>query len=224
MYAIGEIVLVVIGILIALQINSWNEEREKKELEIEILSEIHANLKTDLTDHIGNINFIEGRLNASAILLKNLKYAEKFDDSIAPEISRIAIAAPHVNPIITGYKRMLSTDAEIISNDSVRVQISLIYENYYTWLLTILEELYLTQTASMNNMILENFIIQESNKVFPIYEPENFDELKRNTVFLTTLEAHMKYWEIVYWRYKEYLEEIENTIININNEIIAKGS
>ena len=27
-YAIGEIVLVVIGILIALQINTWNEERK----------------------------------------------------------------------------------------------------------------------------------------------------------------------------------------------------
>jgi len=30
-YAIGEIVLVVIGILIALQINNWNEERKDKE-------------------------------------------------------------------------------------------------------------------------------------------------------------------------------------------------
>ncbi len=30
-YAIGEIVLVVIGILIALQINNWNEEKKKHE-------------------------------------------------------------------------------------------------------------------------------------------------------------------------------------------------
>ena len=30
-YAIGEIVLVVIGILMALQINNWNEERKAKE-------------------------------------------------------------------------------------------------------------------------------------------------------------------------------------------------
>ena len=29
-YAIGEIILVVIGILIALQINNWNEVQEKK--------------------------------------------------------------------------------------------------------------------------------------------------------------------------------------------------
>ena len=31
-YAIGEIILVVIGILIALQINNWNERRKKAAL------------------------------------------------------------------------------------------------------------------------------------------------------------------------------------------------
>ena len=34
-YAIGEIVLVVFGILIALQINNWNEERKLRVIEIE---------------------------------------------------------------------------------------------------------------------------------------------------------------------------------------------
>ncbi|NNL82603.1 MAG: hypothetical protein HKP28_04380 [Winogradskyella sp.] len=32
-YAIGEIILVVIGILIALQINNWNEQRKEKQQE-----------------------------------------------------------------------------------------------------------------------------------------------------------------------------------------------
>ena len=39
-YAIGEIVLVVIGILIALQINNWNEDRKSRIEEIEILKSI----------------------------------------------------------------------------------------------------------------------------------------------------------------------------------------
>ncbi len=46
-YAIGEIVLVVIGILIAFQINNWNEERkeriEEKNLLLELRSEFRAN-------------------------------------------------------------------------------------------------------------------------------------------------------------------------------------
>ena len=34
MYALGEIILVVIGILIALQINNWNEDRKRSVIEI----------------------------------------------------------------------------------------------------------------------------------------------------------------------------------------------
>jgi len=46
-YAIGEIILVVIGILIALQINNWNEERKTKKFEDEILYLIGQNLIND---------------------------------------------------------------------------------------------------------------------------------------------------------------------------------
>lgn len=44
-YAIGEIVLVVIGILIALQINTWNQNRTKANKEANILANIHNEFK-----------------------------------------------------------------------------------------------------------------------------------------------------------------------------------
>ena len=46
-YAIGEIILVVIGILIALQINNWNENRKDNIIEEQILNEILISLKSD---------------------------------------------------------------------------------------------------------------------------------------------------------------------------------
>ncbi|MBK7372500.1 MAG: hypothetical protein IPJ09_13875 [Saprospiraceae bacterium] len=46
-YAIGEIVLVVIGILIAFQINSWNENRKLAFAEMEFLEGIKTDLKKD---------------------------------------------------------------------------------------------------------------------------------------------------------------------------------
>ncbi|EAQ41261.2 DUF6090 family protein [Polaribacter sp. MED152] len=46
-YAIGEIILVVIGILIALGINNWNENRKNKESEKIILNNINKNLTID---------------------------------------------------------------------------------------------------------------------------------------------------------------------------------
>jgi len=44
-YAIGEIILVVIGILIALSINNWNENRIKSNKETTILANIHKEFK-----------------------------------------------------------------------------------------------------------------------------------------------------------------------------------
>ncbi len=41
-YAVGEIVLVVIGILIALQINNWNNEVEKRNEEKQIIQNLHV--------------------------------------------------------------------------------------------------------------------------------------------------------------------------------------
>ena len=46
-YAIGEIVLVVIGILIALQVNNWNENRKNAQEKIEFLNGIRNELGLD---------------------------------------------------------------------------------------------------------------------------------------------------------------------------------
>ena len=68
-YAIGEIILVVIGILIALQINNWNEERKNKILEYTYLE----NIKTDLSLNITELQqFITSRkkcIISSSIIL-----------------------------------------------------------------------------------------------------------------------------------------------------------
>jgi len=47
-YAIGEIVLVVIGILIALQINNWNESRKERQQEKAILYQLNIDFQSNL--------------------------------------------------------------------------------------------------------------------------------------------------------------------------------
>ncbi len=54
LYAIGEIILVVIGILIALQINNWNAGKKESNLADEYLKKITLNIEDDI-DHYKNI-------------------------------------------------------------------------------------------------------------------------------------------------------------------------
>ena len=49
-YAIGEIVLVVIGILIALSINNWNENRKSKIMANEVYKNLLTSLQQDSTE------------------------------------------------------------------------------------------------------------------------------------------------------------------------------
>lgn len=62
LYALGEIVLVVIGILIALQINNANEEHKKNEKRHELLTAMTKDLAQDIASHERMIGFYEYRL------------------------------------------------------------------------------------------------------------------------------------------------------------------
>jgi sensor domain CHASE-containing protein len=55
-YAIGEVLLVVVGIMIALAINTWNENRKEQQYLSLILKEIHNDITTDLAIIYGAIN------------------------------------------------------------------------------------------------------------------------------------------------------------------------
>lgn len=69
-YAIGEIILVVIGILIALWINDWNQEKKNERIEIVFLEDFKREVETDiqtLKDRINTNNRMVA--NADSILL-----------------------------------------------------------------------------------------------------------------------------------------------------------
>lgn len=66
-YAVGEIVLVVIGILIALSINNWNEERKLKQLQIVYLNRLINDLDHDLM----TIEFVEATINENQVIISD---------------------------------------------------------------------------------------------------------------------------------------------------------
>jgi hypothetical protein len=131
-YAIGEIVLVVIGILIALQINNWNEANKTSKLETKILKELHSNLLMDLDEIHNDVTFMDS-INKACTAIKN--YFENYNtpnDSLFKTLSILRIT-PHFDPNKSGYELLQSKGIEIISNDSLRNDISLLYERTYPY-------------------------------------------------------------------------------------------
>jgi len=138
-YAFGEIVLVVIGILIALQINNWNEYQKERKSEKLLLSEIQDNLKYDLNDFDSNITTLQNKSISSKMMLKALEGNMPYHDSLGYYFSYLN-AYPHFSSKTNGYKLLQSKGLEIIINNNVRNKITDLYEDRYQYLLTFEKE------------------------------------------------------------------------------------
>ena len=142
-YAIGEIILVVIGILIALQINNWNEGRKDLAQEQLILKQLQR-------EYISNLNQLDEKilmrnegLVACNILLNQIDNpqsvnADDFYKSIW-QIVRDPTFDPIVNDIIGSEKMRLIQNQELVellsnwSSEVYQVQeLELQYQKYRT--------------------------------------------------------------------------------------------
>ena len=75
-YAIGEILLVVVGILIALQINNWNEHRKAQKQEYQMISQLLEDAKTDSIFYDSRLTLFKNQLNSYEALIN---YCDKLD-------------------------------------------------------------------------------------------------------------------------------------------------
>jgi hypothetical protein len=121
-YAFGEILLVVIGILVALQVNTWNQNRQLKKLEKKILLEIHQNLESDVIELEDDLEGYKIVIESASILIHHFKSKSPFNDSIGAFI-HIAQLSPHIVPLTSGYKLLESKGIEVVSNDSLRTNV-----------------------------------------------------------------------------------------------------
>jgi len=81
-YAIGEIVLVVIGILIALQVNNWNEVRLQRVQTKDILESMISDLESDINNLEGDIAYFELHIQNSRIVLNSKIFDSITEDSL----------------------------------------------------------------------------------------------------------------------------------------------
>ena len=119
-YAIGEIFLVVIGILLALQINSWNQDRLSKKTEKVILNRLVKDLEVDHLRYQKLDSFFKQELEMNKefnSLIKKISFSES-------ELLTISqfwnVAVREINPRLTTYEEMVNSGKiYTISNESL---------------------------------------------------------------------------------------------------------
>jgi hypothetical protein len=131
-YAIGEILLVMIGILLALQVNNWNEWRKDRTKEIAIMQSLEENLVSNKLRLERMIAQHEGEFRSSEIIISTIENRLPYHDSLDTHFAWALNVNSEADVLsYIGYEVMKNMGFDIISNDSLKKEIITLFENTY---------------------------------------------------------------------------------------------
>jgi hypothetical protein len=130
-YAIGEIILVVIGILIALQINNWNEDYINTKKERGYLTNLQQDLIADSLRLSLLKNDLDSAVKSKRIFETIIQSQNRTNDSLIDHfINQADLNTDFVPNSTTLDELKYSNGLNIISNTQLRRQIVTLYNNY----------------------------------------------------------------------------------------------
>jgi len=145
-YAIGEIVLVVIGILIALQINNWNEQRKDAIKENHIVKSLYNELLENSNYAEERMQELSSNIESSAqhlMLFCSKKHVDISSDSLLTLVYNTFLASPNYAPKVSTFNRIINNEEfNLIQQDSLKTLL-----NEYQ---TILDFTYITNGLLMD--------------------------------------------------------------------------
>ncbi len=193
LYAIDEILLVVVGILIALQINNWNEAVKTQAQELKLLKQLKIDLSEnhkELTELKERITINSSAMDTAVVQLQQKSYYKSFDILIT-----LIHRKSYFNNSNSGYKLIGNGLAPIISNDSILNGVLQLYEKDFV---------NIDNRQSLMNTTIDSRVYPLTNTFFrikpmsirfdaldatvsDIYSPLDFESLSNNHEYINTL-------------------------------------
>ncbi len=234
-YAIGEIILVVIGILIALQINNWNEQKKQTSIEISYLKRLSQDLHQDSIFWLRKIEQRKQKVEGANQIMK-FAFSDNRDTIFnmgQPLMNLITWIDTHINNHT--FKEMLSSgNLNIIKNDSIKHKLLRLDQSYKVvlgWDNTIKEDYQNnlwppTDIIDPYNQVPLDDGIQKAiglNKTFTNDDKIQYTDLLKGEI--SSLFKNPKFRSGVYkardnyLRQIEYLEEVQGFASNLKQLI-----
>ncbi|GAA4282214.1 DUF6090 family protein [Gaetbulibacter aestuarii] len=125
-YAFGEIILVVIGILIALQINNWNNDRQDANQELRILQDLENEYQENLNEVNEKIHMRDGMMTS---IQRLFDYMDHGIENVPLDTIRIHMGRTFLLPTFNGTDGVTneiinSGKLNLIQNTELKINLS----------------------------------------------------------------------------------------------------
>jgi hypothetical protein len=123
---LGELLMIVVGILIALGLNDWSQDRRDRRAELKLLRQMHAALAADVQDNRTDYEFFRdarARIEGVERVLSELRPYSPGQDSLFGALLGTRVLQVNAGP----YDVLRARGFELLTNDSLRSQIAHYY-------------------------------------------------------------------------------------------------
>ena len=223
LYALGEIALVMIGILLALQVNNWNETRNNKLAEQKYLREILTSLEKDQ----GRTRYLKsGRAQRKHDALQHLLGYLHADSTVADSTLKRAFFTSLMTLSFSydkgNYESLKAFGLDKISSDSLRPNLVRFYEVTMPLSQVFLEGGEAVEKARREDLLqqLRTFTFQKADvgTWFPMTDID-FANLKEQEAFKELIWLEMEVSANYLFRLENILERFEVMIAEVTTEI-----
>ncbi|MET7029914.1 DUF6090 family protein [Sediminicola luteus] len=218
-YAIGEIILVVIGILIALALNNWNSDSKAKTQELSLLAEMRENLESDLIDCQYNIRVNERLHISNKLVLQELEARNPFHDSLKLHYGRLWGGTTQTMNT-SAYDNLNSIGFDLIRNNSLRRSITVLYSERYPYLKRL--------ESDFDNKIQMNEMLPQINAKIVIDSmwqsgyPIDFNALMNDDAFKGLLRNNIFVRSFMIGKYTDIENQLKDLLGKIERELESR--
>lgn len=218
-YAMGEVILVMMGILLALQVDNWNHKRIQNQVEIDNIENLFFSINEDI--QLGSLqDMVEYAIQGEQLWIDYLEGTTSYHDSLL-YYGYILGATGFLRPNTAFYESLKLKGLETVENKSLRMLLSIIYEQSFPAIQEAMDHFYDAYGAERKGFFREYFVLGEDrmNQYGENFLHTDFVMFRiaslKNKEAMRTDPAFLEFIKMSKMLHQNVLSQLERTTIDL---------